>query len=158
MISLGKLPTSGIFTITDDMKQEYIKIYASINGNGIFGKKSNKSYAAKLAGLSLLKLNKSREEKINTFTKVKEKTKSGIVYIISNEAFPDYYKVGMTQDLTARLKSYQTYDPLKRYKVEHYKVVSDARTAENYYLTHHSINIRSGEWVKEEQIKDIFLE
>ena len=116
------------------------------------------SYALKLAGLSLLKLNKKREDKSKSLKKAEQKTKSGIVYIISNEAFPGYYKVGMTQNLKQRLKSYQTYDPHRRFKVEHYRVVDDARSVERYFLTHCNVDISSGEWVKGENIKSIFLE
>jgi hypothetical protein len=158
MIRKNQIPNEGIFSVTNEMKEEYVKIYASLQGNGVFKTKSNKEYALKLAGLSLLKLNKKREEKVITLSKSKEKTKSGIVYIISNEAFPDYYKIGMTKNLEERLKSYQTYDPLKRYKVEHYKIVEDARKTESYFLAHHKINIISGEWVKGDIIKRIFLE
>jgi hypothetical protein len=158
MIELKLLPGTGIFSITEEMKKEYVKIYASLQGNGNVKTKSNKAYALRLAGLSLLKLNKVREEKTLVKEKTTEKTKSGIVYIISNVAFPNYYKIGITQNLEERLASYQTYDPLRRYKVEHYKVVENARQMENYFLSHHKINIRNSEWVHGEEIKSIFLE
>ena len=158
MIESKIIPSKGVFTITEQMKQEYVSLYSSLKGAGNIKTKSNKSYALKLAGLSLLKLNKKREEKRESSKKVKQKTKSGIVYIISNEAFPGYYKVGMTQNLNQRLKSYQTYDPHRRFKVEHYKVVENARSVESYFLTHYNVSISSGEWVKGDIIKSIFLE
>jgi len=43
--------------------------------------------------------------------------KSGYLYIIINEAFPGWIKVGTTADLTTRLHTYQTGDPLRRYRI-----------------------------------------
>lgn len=46
--------------------------------------------------------------------------KEGYVYIISNSHFPDYYKIGATQDINSRLRTYQTSSPHRDYKVEYY--------------------------------------
>jgi hypothetical protein len=43
--------------------------------------------------------------------------KSGYLYIVTNEAFPGFVKVGCTEDLGARLQSYQTSDPKRGYKM-----------------------------------------
>ena len=43
------------------------------------------------------------------------------VYIISNEAYPDEYKVGIATNWKSRLNSYQTSDPNRGYKLE-YKI------------------------------------
>jgi hypothetical protein len=117
MIEEGTLPASGIFDITDEMKEKYVLIYSKYSGNGDFKTRSNRNYALKLAGISLLKLNKQREElkEVTKKTSV-EKSKSGIVYLISNSAFDGFLKIGMTQNLVNRLRSYQTYDPMKRFK------------------------------------------
>ena len=41
----------------------------------------------------------------------------GYLYIITNDAFPGWVKVGTTENLSKRLHTYQTGDPLRRYKV-----------------------------------------
>lgn len=47
-------------------------------------------------------------------------SKEGYVYIISNNNFPGYYKVGITHDIKERLRTYQTASPLRNYKIEYY--------------------------------------
>ena len=42
---------------------------------------------------------------------------SGYLYIITNEAFPGWVKVGTTADLNQRLHVYQTSDPFRRYRI-----------------------------------------
>lgn len=158
MIEAAVLPRNGIFDITDDMKERYVSIYSKYSGSGDIKTTSNRNYALKLAGLSLLKLNLQREEIEEVkIKKSKIKTNSGIVYLISNPAFEGFLKIGMTKNLVDRLRSYQTYDPMKRYKVEHYRVVENAREEEKYYLTHHKISIAKGEWVYKENVKELFL-
>ena len=56
--------------------------------------------------------------------------KNGYLYIITNEAFKGWVKVGTTWNLNDRLHTYQTGDPHRRYKVV-------------YSLCHH--NFRSAE-------------
>lgn len=43
--------------------------------------------------------------------------KSGYLYIITNDAFPGWVKVGTTHNLKERLHVYQTCDPFRRYKL-----------------------------------------
>jgi hypothetical protein len=43
--------------------------------------------------------------------------KSGFLYIVTNEAFPEWVKVGTTMNLTERLHTYQTGDPFRRYRI-----------------------------------------
>ena len=50
----------------------------------------------------------------------KQTKKDGFVYIISNSNFKGYYKIGVTHDIDARLRSYQTSSPFRNYKVEYY--------------------------------------
>ena len=47
--------------------------------------------------------------------------KKKYVYVISNESYPNEYKVGIARDHKARLNSYQTSDPDRKYKLE-YKI------------------------------------
>lgn len=43
--------------------------------------------------------------------------KGGYLYIITNIAFPDWVKVGTTDNLTKRLSTYQTGDPFRGYTI-----------------------------------------
>jgi len=43
--------------------------------------------------------------------------KSGYLYIVTNTAFSDWVKVGITTNLTDRLHLYQTCDPHRGYKL-----------------------------------------
>lgn len=43
--------------------------------------------------------------------------KDGFLYIITNDAFPDWVKVGTTMNLKERLHTYQTCDPFRGYKI-----------------------------------------
>lgn len=158
MIEEGIIPKDGVFVITEDMQRSYVLRYAEHCGAGNTKTKSNEMYAMKLAGLSLLKLNTQREDQQEVVVKrTVSKTSSGIVYLISNPAFDGFLKIGITKDLKSRLSSYQTYDPFKRFKVEHYRVVADARKEEKLYLSHHNITLAKGEWVHRENVKEIFL-
>ena len=47
------------------------------------------------------------------------RNKEGYLYIISNNNFPGYYKVGVTSDIKSRLRTYQTASPLRNYKIEY---------------------------------------
>ena len=57
---------------------------------------------------------------------------SGYIYIISNPAFPDIYKVGIARDVTQRLNSYQTSDPDRAYKLEYSLKTKKYREIEKY--------------------------
>lgn len=57
-------------------------------------------------------------------------SKEGYVYIISNDNFSGYYKVGVTNDIKARLRTYQTSSPLRNYKIEYYIHHPDCYEAE----------------------------
>lgn len=46
--------------------------------------------------------------------------KEGFIYVISNPNFPGFYKIGVTHNISSRLKTYQTSSPHRNYKVEHY--------------------------------------
>jgi hypothetical protein len=157
MMNEGLIPSDGTFLITENVKEKYVELYALNKGNGTLKSSSNQKYALKMAGLSLLKLNESRRLSVVTTTKKLPSTKSGIVYIISNEAWPGYVKVGMTKNLLNRLSSYQTCDPFRKFKVEHYKVVENAREEEKRILDLYKIDISSGEWIKTDDACKIFI-
>lgn len=43
--------------------------------------------------------------------------KSGYLYIITNESWPNWVKIGTTLDLKKRLHTYQTGSPFRDYKI-----------------------------------------
>ncbi len=67
------------------------------------------------------------------------------VYVISNKAYKDEYKVGIAKDIQKRLNSYQTSDPNRGYKLEHKKLTPRYRELERYI--HAELQSRH-EWVK----------
>ena len=54
------------------------------------------------------------------------------VYIISNVAFPNMYKVGIAKDWKSRLNSYQTSDPDRGYKMEFHYLTPCFREIESH--------------------------
>jgi len=56
--------------------------------------------------------------------------KAGYIYIISNPSHKGWVKVGVTEDINSRLSVYQTGDPKRSYKVEHYISHPDCYKAE----------------------------
>ena len=74
---------------------------------------------------------------------------SGFVYAITNPAWPEWVKVGMTIDIEERLAAYQVYSPQKDYSELHSVRVADRRASEG--LAHRlasdaSSAEPSGEW------------
>lgn len=43
-----------------------------------------------------------------------KREKEGYIYVISNSNFPNYYKIGVTEDIKARLRTYQTKQSIKK--------------------------------------------
>lgn len=60
----------------------------------------------------------------------KQRSKEGFLYIISNSNFPNYYKIGVTTDISARLRNYQTSSPHRDYTMEYYVKHPDCYKAE----------------------------
>lgn len=161
LIKLSIIPEYDEFIITERLIDEYQQTYTSVfePKHGNF-KSSNMKYNRKLAGLFLLKENQSRVNKTEEIrvSNKKYKTECGIIYLISNPAFSGCFKVGLTKNLEKRLNAYQTCDPNRSYKVEHYKFVNDLRLTEKLLLEKFKIDIVKGEWVKNEKIKSVLLE
>lgn len=137
------IPKTGIIEITEELLKIYIDTYSIFSkGNG----KYNYNFARKLTGLTLLKTNLARGGTYNTI-------KEGLIYIITNPSWKDYFKVGMTIDLDGRLKSYQTYSPHKDYKVEKYNFTLTRKEHEKELLKI-ACNIDS-EWIHTSKRKQI---
>lgn len=56
--------------------------------------------------------------------------KPGYLYIITNPAFEGFVKVGVTDNIDSRLRTYQTSDPKRAYKMEFYIFHPDCYAAE----------------------------
>lgn len=162
MIEHSIIPASGTFEVTlsliDKFYDTYREVYPPKTTKKLL-KPTDVRFAKKMAGLSLMDLNIARADNIeySKVTKRVRKPKCGIVYLISNPAFPGYYKVGMTKDLEKRLAQYQTGDPHRAYAVEHYKFVEDARAEEKKCLEYMKTDLAKGEWVKHERVKELFI-
>ena len=85
--------------------------------------------------------------------------KTGTIYLIEHELYDGWIKCGMTSNMKSRLKSYNSYDPLKRYKIVASKVVKDRRRAESMLI--HDMKLKSslynGEWFKISKIEAISI-
>lgn len=60
----------------------------------------------------------------------KQRSKEGFIYIISNSNFPNYYKIGVTTNVAARLRTYQTSSPHRNFAMEYYVYHPDCYAAE----------------------------
>jgi hypothetical protein len=158
MIESGLISKDGPIIISEQLLNEYSKIY-----NKLFGKKNNTftkgevKFFKRMAALNLTKLNDYRT-KTKILTSSRNLQRSGFLYLISNSVYPGYYKVGITKDVEKRLSAYQTYDPLKRFKIEHYTFCDDVREEERRIINKFSINIKNGEWVKSDDALSILRE
>lgn len=72
----------------------------------------------------------------------------GYLYVITNEAFDGWVKVGTTDNLTKRLHTYQTGDPFRRYRVVysvHHPKYREAEKKIKEVMKHFALQIK-GEW------------
>ena len=147
LITKGEIPVSGLFDITENLLYSYITTYGNL-----FGQSTNfcdKSLSRKLAGLNLLKL--KLKERQGTYLNCEE----GILYLICNNAWPGYYKIGITTDIDNRLSVYQTGDPHRGYKIRHYEFVLNRKLAEKQVLAAYKVDLSSGEWLKDIDAMDM---
>ena len=92
--------------------------------------------------------------KLNNETKYAA-AKEGHVYIITNPAWPNWFKVGSSLDAVNRRNSYQTSSPKRDYKLEYKKYFNKRRSAESRIHIALSGLERSGEWFKTNDINNI---
>jgi hypothetical protein len=78
------------------------------------------------------------------------KTTKGAVYVITNDAWDGWVKVGKAGDAEDRLKGYQTGDPHRSYMLKHYVTVDNRHTGE--VKAHKALEAlseaRQNEWFK----------
>lgn len=78
-----------------------------------------------------------------------DKAVEGYVYIITNEAWPEWVKVGMADDPEKRLSGYQTGSPMRDYVLHTSYAVNDRREAEK--AAHEVLkggHKKKGEWFR----------
>lgn len=126
------------FDITFELIDKYIEIYSSISSKS--GTKFDLRLARKIASMFLV------EYKLYNKLPCKE----GFAYIISNPAWPNHYKVGMSKHVKKRLSTYQTYSPFRDYKLEWFGFWFDAKLGEKALRA--CFNIESHEWVIKDNI------
>ncbi len=107
--------------------------------------------------LKALRSKKWREEHPNyeqeraQINESKRVPKKSNMYLITNEAWVGFVKIGRATDVQARLKSYQTSSPLRDYKIEFSVEVLDVHGIERFlYNKYEMIN----EWTKAD-VEDI---
>lgn len=131
-----------------EIKEYHLKEYMTVYGD-LFSESNRRMtssdirLARKLAGRTLIKYNLHIGASLSDI-------KAGMVYVISNPAYPDHFKIGMTVDLKKRLSSFQTYDPFRKFKVEHYEFVLNRRDVERDILSKFCDDSDVGEWVSRE--------
>lgn len=162
LVKDGYIPEAGLFEITDQLLSmynlKYTNLFATKENVNTEKKPSRIRYEKKLAYLNLRKLNEDRLTLIPQVKKHKLSLKSGYLYVISNPVFCEFVKIGITRDVNKRLQTYQTYDPLRRYKIEHYMFVEDMRFTEKYILEKYRIDISNGEWINSNLVVNIIKE
>lgn len=146
----GLIPQEGPYEVTIKLASIYNGIYIRYFAKASKRDPSQKRYELKLAARSLMKDNFKRG---STFSSLK----AGMVYLITNKAFPGYAKVGITIDINSRLSTYQTYDPHRAYVVKHYIFVEDRHLAEKKILNSFGVSLENGEWIKDISL-DKFLD
>ena len=75
--------------------------------------------------------------------------KAGHVYVIINDAWPEWVKIGKAVDAQDRLNGYQTSSPMRDYRLVYSIYIEDRHKAEkNAHKLSESIAERKGEWFK----------
>jgi len=149
LISLGDIPNEGEFNIDDSLVEKYCKVYHELFSKSSGVGKRNKRYAEKLAAISLMKLKRRRINADSVLRKRKYVGKEGFVYFVVNPSFHGFVKVGETKDPEGRLKTYQTYDPMRNFSMEHCVFCTDSRKIEKLVLETYKTDLNLGEWVSE---------
>lgn len=108
------------FEISDKLLETFQEVYCEHKGSTRSTKQREIRFANKLAAMSLVKY-KKKHGKLGS---------EGFLYVIHNPAWPGLYKIGITFDTVARLRSYQTYSPHRDYEILHYSFYLDTRSVE----------------------------
>jgi len=74
------------------------------------------------------------------------------IYVMINPAWPEYVKIGRSDDIVKRLRGYQTYSPFRDYEICYSKETGKIREIEEYFFNNYGNkeDIRVCEWRKNE--------
>ena len=136
LIKEGIIPNDGNFVMTEEILRQLSLKYQLIAGRQ---PKYNKM-SRRNSGLALLNLKLQRNIPSSMIDE-------GVIYLISNPAWQDYVKIGMTVNLQNRLSTYQTSDPHRLYKIDGFEFVLDRKNTEGNVLKKFSVDMRKGEWI-----------
>lgn len=153
LVSLGIVPEYGNFDLEESQLDSYIRLYDTYVDKDFTSLKKEKSrisygLARKLAALTLIKLKISRGVKGN-------QCREGFIYTLTNPAWANHVKIGISIDVKKRLQTYQTYSPYRDYKISSYDFVFDKRSTEKCLLKNFGLSIEAGEWIKNSDAADI---
>ena len=83
------------------------------------------------------------------------KNKTGLIYIITNDIYKDYnlYKIGLTNDISKRLKGLQTASPIQM-KAIFTKEFDDVETTERTIHEYYKELRKEGEWFELEDLEE----
>lgn len=153
LTKLAIVPKTGVFQITENMLQEYVKFYHMLYGktDAATATKSNRKFARRLAGRTLVHLNAQRGASYRSI-------KAGLLYLIENPAFIEHYKIGITVDIETRLSQYQTYDPYRSFRVVKYEFVLDKTMTEKEIINSKTSEDGLGEWLLKSNALKLFNE
>ena len=135
----------------------YKRKYRTLNG-----------YLQQGGKIDRLVFNTMNPKDIGIFAKaLYDNQKAGHVYVIVNDAWPEWVKIGKAVDAQDRLNGYQTSSPMRDYRLVHSVYFEDRHTAEKKahiaaaFNTKHPWNKHdNGEWFKltQQQAVDIIKE
>ena len=107
-------------------------------------------YLQQGGNINSLVFNKMNPKDIGIFAKaLYDNQKAGHVYVIINDAWPEWVKIGKAVDAQDRLNGYQTSSPMRDYRLVYSIYIEDRHKAEkNAHKLSESIAERKGEWFK----------
>lgn len=130
------LGLEGNFLITKELLDE-VELVTS--PNCMQTKLSNRKSGRRLDAISLIKAKR--------LSGVPSKEiREGFIYIMSNPAWPGYFKVGRSLESRDRLLQAQVFSPFSDFKIEGYYLVSDMREVESWVHGKLKRFNSSGEW------------
>jgi hypothetical protein len=110
-----------------------------------------RQYSTNLVETGMIILKNASVSFLTDFESVKQRQKivksnEGFVYIVTNTVWDGYVKIGRAIDPVSRVTHFNTYDPMRQFKLRYVKYFIDCKDAER---TIHSVLLSNrvrGEW------------
>lgn len=99
-----------------------------------------------VADETLLRIRAENKALLNGNPGQRTNTREGFLYVVSNIAWPGFIKIGRALDYEDRLNTFNTGDPMRRYKLEFIWYFRDRYTAEREAQRLMLPWWRGGEW------------